>query len=81
MPPRMLAKPVTRAAEYAHRLVTSEHEAAVLHRHVQDVALTDAERAAEVGREHHPPERVDAPRAVLRAHAKRVRDGDMRSVL
>jgi hypothetical protein len=81
MPARVLTKRVTGAAEHALRLVTGQDEVAVMNGHVQDVTLADAERVAEVGREHDPPERVDAPGAILRAHAKRVRPEDMRSVL
>jgi len=76
----MLAKLVASPTEHAHRLVTAEEQVPVLHRDIEDVALADAERVAKVGRQHHPPERVDAPSAVLRAHGKRVRPGDMRSV-
>jgi hypothetical protein len=61
--------------------VTREHEGAVVHAHVEHVALADAEGVAEIGGEHHPTERVDAPGAVLRAHANRQRLDDIRSVL
>jgi len=76
-----LTEGVARPAEHAHRLVPGQDQVAVVHCHIQHVALADAERVSEVGGEHHPPERVDAPGAILRAHVKRVGRDDIWSVL
>jgi len=81
MPPGMLAQVVPRVAEHAHRLVSRQHQLAIVHRDVEYVSLANAERMPQVGRQHDSPERVDAPRAVLRAHVKGVRPNGMRSVL
>jgi hypothetical protein len=81
VPPRALAQLGAAAAEHAHGLVTSQHELTVVDRDVELVPFSDAQRMSEIGGQHDTTERVDAPRAILRAHAKGVLSHHMLSVL